>query len=155
MKTYIFLIFVILFIGAGIWLGSKKSKENISESLPLFPRYFKIIGFIWTLVSLGLIAYSDTQHEEIWKIIFNYSANLGLVFICFSKDKIEDELTNSIRLRSFYTSVIAGFIVLVILNFANFMLGDEISDYPARQLVTVILATYAFGYASLKRKVRS
>lgn len=153
MEKYIFAAFVIVFLGIGFFMIRKKSEKNISEGLLLFPHSFKPIGIVWALVSFVLVAFLDFRDEPVWKAIASHSINLGLFLVCFSKDKLEDELTNSIRLHAFYTSVVAGFVVLILMHFLDFLLGNNGYVYPARQFVTIILAVYAFRYASIKRKV--
>lgn len=154
MGKVIFGLIVAVFI-ASIWLGGRKnkSKKELDHQLFLFPNFFKPIGLIIAIVSVVLVAYSDTQDAETWKAIAMHSINLGLFFYCFAKDKQEDELTASVRLRSFYTSVISGIILLIIMHFIDFLLGNESYVYPARQFITILLGVYAFSFASLKRKV--
>ena len=153
MEKYVFAVIVIVFLGVAYFLYPRKSKDNILQGLILFPHWFKPIGIIWALVSFVLVAFLDVQNEPVWKVIAIHSINLGLFFVCFSKDKLEDELTNSIRLHAFYTSVVSGFVILVLMHFLDFLLGNNDFIYPARQLITVILIVYAFSYASIKRKV--
>lgn len=153
MEKYVFAVIVVVFLEVVYFLFPRKSKDNILQGLILFPHWFKPIGIVWALLSFILVPIFALQNEEVWKVITIYSVNLGLFFVCFSKDKLEDELTNSIRLHAFYTSVISGFAFLVLMHFLDFLLGNNDYAYPARQFMTLILVVYAFSYASIKRKV--
>jgi hypothetical protein len=154
METLVFGIVVAIFIAAGIWIGSSKSGKDLTLGLVLFPNIFKTIGIIVIVLSIIFVAYSNTLHEEIWKLIGRHCLNLGLFIYCFSRDKLEDELIKTVRLRSFYTSVIAAIIVNVLLNFLNFVIvGDKPYIEASDNLVTIMLGVYAFSFGSLKRKV--
>lgn len=153
MEKYVFAVIVLVFLGLAYFLFPRKPKGNNLRSLVLFPHWFKPLGIVLALVSFVLVAFLDFTDEEIWKGIATHCINMGLFFVCFSKDKLEDELTNTVRLHAFYTSVISGFAFLVLMHFLDYVMGNDEYIYPARQLITIILAVYAFRYAALKRKV--
>lgn len=48
---------------------------------------------------------------------------LGLLIICFSREKHEDELINSVRLNAFQWAVLANYVVLIVLIFSYYGLG--------------------------------
>lgn len=154
MEIYIFAAITAAFIGA-VWFGNRNAKSNneFSQQLILFPTYFKSLGLILAVISVPMVIYFFMQEKEVWQSITHHSINLALFFYCFAKDKQEDELTSSVRLRAFYTSVISGIILLVFTSFIELLMGDKEYVYPATKLVTIILAVYAFSYASLKRKL--
>lgn len=153
MEKYVFALVVVVFLGMGYFMNRKKSADNISNGLILFPHWFKSIGIFWALASFVLVFVFASREEQIWKAISTHSINIGLFLVCFSKDKLEDELTNSIRLRAFYTSVVTGFCVVVFSYFVENLTGNTEYIYPAEKLITIILFVYAFQYASIKRKV--
>jgi hypothetical protein len=154
MEKFIFGLIVAAFIVA-ILLGRKanKTKKELDYQLFLFPNYFRSIGLIIAIVSVVFVAYLDFHGEELWKTIAIHSINLGLFFYCFAKDKQEDELTGTVRLRSFYNSVLAGIVFVVLIHFMEFLLGNEQYVYPAKQFITLLLFVYAISFAILKRKV--
>jgi Na+/H+-translocating membrane pyrophosphatase len=153
MESYVFAIVVVLFFSAFYFLNRKRREKDFLNRLVLFPHWLKPIGIVWALLSFVLVAILDFSDEQSWKVIANHSINFGLFFVCFARDKQEDELSNSIRLHAFYTSMVAGFCVLVLIHFFDFILGNTDYVYPARQFVTLVLGVYAFRYAAIKRKV--
>lgn len=154
METLIFGLVVALFLGFGIWIGRTKSEKGLPLSLHLLPHAFKLVGLLIAILAFVFVAYSDFENQEIWKQIGRHCINLGLFIYCFSKDKAEDELTNSIRLRSLFTSVISVIIVNILINFLNTLLGGGESQIEAAdKLITLMFFVYAFSFASLKRKV--
>lgn len=153
MEKYIFATIMLCFIGVGIWLGKDSRKLNGYQKLILFPYFFKFIGIAWTVISTILVVIVGLNELKLWQVIFYQNINLGLFFVCFSRDKNEDELSNTVRLHSLYHSVISGFTVVILFSFLNFLNGDKDLTYPARQLITIILGVYTFSYSALKRKV--
>lgn len=94
----------------------------------LFPHFFKPIGwvlFIPSLIVWGLFFLSITTSidvlpsfagiaETIVNDIVIISTIIGALFIVCSKERIEDEMTKSIRLSSLLNSIYAYVILLVI-----------------------------------------
>lgn len=104
----------------------------------LFPHIFQPIGWIMFVPSLILFAlfycgfFSSFEMPSltgIIEIVVNDIVILGIVigalFIVCSKERVEDEMTKSIRLSSFLTSIYAYVILLVIctifINGVNFL----------------------------------
>ena len=112
----------------------------------LFPNYFKKIGvglillsFI-VLVILGyykLLPNFPEMKQQMEKFLFV----LGLLFICFSREKNEDELVDRIRMQTlkvtFYYSVLFYLIDLLLPN--SFSLDIIHSSF---QFITFQLCTY-------------
>ncbi|HYQ56026.1 MAG TPA: hypothetical protein VEP89_01680 [Draconibacterium sp.] len=153
MEKLIYALLTLVYLGVGSWLVKGQKKNSITQSLRLFPYLFKIIGYIWVGISLIMVVVWGLKSLEVWQIIAHHNLNLGLFLLCFARDKREDELSNLVRLRAFYYSVVSGFVVVILFNFLNLVLGDDELSYPSRALITIILAVYAFSYSTLKRKV--
>ncbi len=100
----------------------------------LFPHIFQPIGWIMFVISLiaGVFIYFGmpvfgtgiTETIVIDSVIIGIS--LGSLFIVCSKERIEDEMTRSIRLASLLNSIYAYVMLLVcctiLINGANFLL---------------------------------
>lgn len=87
----------------------------------LFPSYFKIVGFGLSFIAVALAVYLKLMPEE--SILFLNSREtqilfLGTLLICAnSREKVEDERIQDVRLNVFYS----GFVFIV-----YFFVGDEI-----------------------------
>jgi hypothetical protein len=93
------------------------------KSLLLLPNRFKKIGLI--LFPIGLIFWIVTQ-QGLFNTAFNHAMKVftlslsffsflfGLYFISFSKEPIEDEFIDSVRLKSFQISSIIQIIFFLI-----------------------------------------
>jgi len=99
------------------------NKFTIMKSLLLLPNRFKKIGLI--LFPIGLIFWIVTQ-QGLFNTAFNHAMKVftlslsffsflfGLYFISFSKEPIEDEFIDSVRLKSFQISSIIQIIFFLI-----------------------------------------
>ena len=100
----------------------------------LLPNRFKKIGII--LFPIGLIIWIITQ-RDLFKTDLNHSLKvitltlsffsflLGLYFTTFSKEPIEDEYINSVRLKSFQISSITQMVFFLISFTLMFVLNIE------------------------------
>ena len=151
-KTILLGITAVLFILIAAWIFKDKSESYVFKSLNLLPHWMKYVGLIWAILSVILPIIFDFMFEG-KNILGIQSANIGLLIICFSKDRVEDEMTNNLRLKSFYKSAILGFAFIMIMDFVELMLGGEsfISSYG---LVAFILSTYLFTFYAIKSKIR-
>ncbi|WP_319482032.1 hypothetical protein [uncultured Draconibacterium sp.] len=153
-KSIIFLIAAIVFLSMFLWLFTEKSEYEVFKKLKLFPRWIKIIGIVIVLLSATIPFYVNLLIEG-----KNYLGltvvNLGLFLICFSRDKQEDEMSNLIRLKSFYRSTVLGFAYVFIFTAIEFIHGDEFELVPAIQVITFMLLMYLLNYYVTKSKIRS
>ena len=100
----------------------------------LLPNRFKKIGII--LFPIGLIIWIITQ-RDLFKTDLNHSLKvitltlsffsflLGLYFTTFSKEPIEDEYINSVRLKSFQISSITQMVFFLISFIIMFLFNLE------------------------------
>lgn len=154
MKTPIVIIVVLLFIGLGLWITKDKPEKALYKKLVLFPRWFKYLGLA---IFLGgaILPFELGLLYEGQNFLGLQIANMGLFLTCFSKDKNEDEMINQIRLKSFYRSVILGFLYSTIFYAVNFFSDNEGNHTPATQLVMFILLAYLLNFYVTKYRIRS
>lgn len=124
----------------------------------LLPVYFKKIGIVVILLSfLPLIIVKTFNIElihnqkELFKTLTLNILILGLVFIAWSRDKIEDEMTMSIRLSSMAWTFLWAVLLVVIKPFFDFLFYGTISVFTAQPLVIMMLFYYLFVYYQKKR----
>jgi hypothetical protein len=78
--------------------------------------------------------------KEMIKTIIKDCFMLGLVFIAFAKDKIEDELTMLLRLKSLASGVFFSFAYMFASDFLNIILGEPIEPFSAYHIIFNTLA---------------
>jgi len=94
-------IFIIGMIGAYLrfYLGIKPTVLNVSV--------FAVYSSFLDTKTFSVI--TNNISDEIIGLLLS----LGLIFINFSKETFEDEIVNSLRLRSFYYSVLTNTIIMI------------------------------------------
>ena len=153
-KSILFTIAAILSLGIFIWLFKEKKEDAVFKKIKLFPQWFKYIGFIIFIISAIIPFYANLLIEGKNYLGLTF-ANLGLFMVCFSRDKLEDEMSNLIRLKSFYRSVTLGFVYVFVFTAIEFIQEDQFDSISAVQLVTFILLVYLANYYITKSKIRS
>lgn len=152
LKLVLVVAIVLSFILLSGWAFKEKSEKGVFTPLRLLPNWMKYVGLAWITLSIIL--------PYIFDLLFdgkNYlgiqSVNLGLLVICLSKDKFEDEMTNMVRLKSFYGSIIMGFGAIMVLDVLEVIIGGD-SFTPSFGLVAIVLSTYLISFNITKSKIR-
>jgi len=124
----------------------------------LLPVYFKKIGIVVVLLSfLPLIIVKTIDIEliqyqkELFKTLTLNILILGLVFMAFSRDKIEDEMTMLIRLNSMSWTFLWAVLLVVIKPLFDILFYGTGSVFTAQPLVIMMLFYYLFVYYQKKR----
>src|SRR5690242_8367103 len=109
----------------------------------ILPRYFKKIGFIVMILSFvpalvvfKLMSIHMIQSQKDLFRIFSFNAFiLGLFFIAWSKEKVEDEMIFAIRLRSMAWSFIFVVFYLIIHPISDLLFKSPIQDISGQDVV--------------------
>lgn len=124
----------------------------------LLPVYFKKIGIIVILLSFLPLIFVKTfdielihYQKELCKTLTLNILILGLLFIAWSRDKIEDEMTMSIRLSSMAWTFLWAVLLVVIKPLFDFLFYGTSSVFTAQPLVIMMLFYYLFVYYQKKR----
>ena len=95
------------------------SKQRLMKNI-LFPHYFQLLGWVMFIPALivGILIYSGVLSTTgIPQIILNDITIIGIVlgglFIVCSKERVEDEMTKSIRLSSLLNSLYINVVILI------------------------------------------
>lgn len=125
MEWFRFVIFV-LYMGVLYYLI--KSKHALQYDIyqirfRLLPYWFKVISVSWIIVSLVLILLFRELLDN-WEELLLINVNLALFVFLFSRQKVEDEFSEQIRLKSFTYS----FVSFVALFGAFYAIGIGNSD---------------------------
>ena len=142
----------------------KKSKLVTMEFLTnkkkykLLPVYFEKIGIVVILLSflpLIIVKAFDIEliksQKELFKTLTLNILILGMVFIAWSRDKIEDEMTMSIRLSSMAWTFLWAVLLVVVRSSFDFLFHGTSSEFTDHQLVIMMLFYYLFVYYLKKR----
>ncbi len=132
--------------------------ENKKDKKSGLPTYFKKIGVVLILVifilglGLKLLNYQyDDATKGIRKTIALDLIILGLLFIALAKDKVEDEMTVHLKLKSMASGFIFAVVFTIIYPFINLAFNDPIKEISSGQLIMTILIVQITTYYGLKK----
>jgi len=103
-----------------------KVTDYFNKPLNLLPNYFKKIGLGFILASVVFVVslkifgiHITAEKKEMLKTISRDVVLLGMMFIAFSKEKDEDELTMLIRMKA----LASAFVYIVIFKIVSDVFG--------------------------------
>ena len=124
---------------------TEKNKQ-IKNGVGLLPYYFKIIGIVVLLSALVLsVVVKASNHElsimnkELFKLLTMNSFILGLLFVAVAKDKVEDEMTITIRLKAMGLTFIWAVLSVIINPLVLIVIKEPISSSTSQDLVFSML----------------
>ena len=133
-------------------------RKRNKKDLVLLPRYFKLIGLIVMILAFVPATIAISMHIEmsmpakrLFKTCTFNAFILGLLFIAWSKDKVEDELTFAIRMRSMASTLIWGVLVVIISPLVDFFFNNDGPELNVQSLVMSMLLFYLLVYYWQKR----
>lgn len=98
-----------------------------------FPSYFRIVGLVLIVISIMILVfaafvktYLDFIPAAHFVLMYNrLSFVLGLSLVIFSKEKVESEETQEIRLNAFIFSLAAAVFLLLFFELVNMLNNNE------------------------------
>ena len=103
-----------------------KVTDYFNKPLNLLPNYFKKIGLGFILASVVFVVsvkisgiHPTAEKKEMMKTISRDVVLLGMMFLAFSKEKDEDELTMLIRMKA----LASAFVYIVIFKIVSDVFG--------------------------------
>lgn len=129
-----------------------ESKGNKKEAV-LLPKYFKKIGlivmilaFVPTVVVKSMNVEMVQIQKELFRIFTLNAFILGLLFVAWSKDKVEDEMTVAIRLKAMAWAFGWAVLDVIVKPIVDFLFKDPIQDSTGQQVVMSMLFVYLIMY---------
>jgi hypothetical protein len=136
-------------------------KQIQRNKLGLLPNYFKKIGIVVMILAfLPAVLIKATgieifqMQKESLKLLTMNSFILGLLFFAWSKDRIENNRTIALRLKSIAFAFIWTILVVLIEPLTDLLFSDQFADLTPRGLVFSMLLVYLFLYFLQRRTVK-
>ena len=135
-------------------------KPILNKPIKLLPQYFKKVGLgiiiLCVLVPLAfklLHIQTAPAKKEMIKHLAKDIFMIGLMFIAFSRDKIEDELTMLLRMKALISGVMFTFIYIVVADVFNLFVSEPIIVDNAFKIMTqcVVMQISYYQLAKLNR----
>lgn len=125
------------------------------------PSQFKTIGLIvvlLTIVAMFVRAFAMEGDTEWLKLLLQKFLLIGMLIMSVSKDKIEDEMTVSLRSQSYAIAFIVGVMYALIMPYVEFGVsnvvhygGEAYKDLGDFQVLLFMLMIQLMFYHTLKR----
>ncbi len=131
---------------------------NYTKEPVLLPGYFKMIGIALMIVAFAVafsfksmnVAMGIEQKELLRELTIN-GFILGLLFFASSRDKVEDELTLLIRLKSMSWTFVWAVFLVIVSPIVDLLFDDAIEPLSGQQVVGSMLCGYLIMYNWQKR----
>lgn len=128
-------------------------RKQRSNEAGLFPNYFKkigialmVLGFVPAIVVKTVNIELVQSQKDVLRMVTLNSFILGLFFVAWSKDKIEDEMTVLIKLKSLAFAFSWGVIYVIIKPITDLLFENPIEGLSAQSLLMSMLFVYLFMY---------
>ncbi len=95
------------------------------------------------------------MEQSLLKFLFFTVIILGLSFITFARERIEDEMTVSIRSKAIVFSFATTVIYFSFLKpLGNFILYDRITEVNSYEIISFMLLCYLIMFYILRRRMK-
>ncbi len=155
-KTTIITITLLLsFIIIAILINKKGSKTSLDfkSKIRLLPYWVKFLGIAVTLFSLTIRWIEDLGNKIILENFWQFGIAIGLLLICLSKEKTEDEMLIQVRLNSVFISFFSGILAHIIFVLIDLLMGNTIESFTSLYLISFMLIIYLIYFQISKRKL--
>lgn len=138
--------------------NDKTPTSHTRTAIPLLPAYFKKIGLLVLILSfvpaivvkifsIEMIAYQQAT----LKYLCMNSIIIGMLLIAFAKDKIENDQSISLRLKTMVFAILMAVCLVVLKPITDLLVGDPISDMNGKSVAFNMLAFYLSMYYLQKK----
>jgi hypothetical protein len=125
------------------------------------PHHFMTIGIAIALLSIVMMfvrAFAMEGETEWLKLLLQKTLLIGMLIMSLSKDKIEDEMTISLRAQSYAIAFVVGVIYALVMPYIEFGVsnavhsgGEAFKDLGDFQVLLFMLMIQLMFYHNLKR----
>ncbi len=129
-----------------------ESKINKKEVV-LLPKYFKKIGLVVMILAfIPVVAVESMNIEmvqpqkEFFRMFTLNAFILGLLFVGWSKDKVEDEMTVVIRLKAIAWAFSSAVFYVILTPIVDLLFKEPIQNLTGQQVVIIMLFMYLIMY---------
>ncbi len=133
-----------------------ESKRSNKEPV-LLPRYCKKIGITVMILAFATIFIVKAMNveavktqKELFRVYILNAFILGLLFVAWSKDKIEDEMTLAIRLKSTVWAFTFAVVYVVIKPIIDLVFNDPMGNLTGQEVVMSMLIAFLIMYSLQK-----
>jgi uncharacterized membrane protein YvlD (DUF360 family) len=123
----------------------------------LLPNYFRkagiaviVLAFVPLVIARAANITLSPSGNEVFRLLSMNAFILGLLFIAWARDKVEDELTIAIQ-HSMLVAFIWGVLNVIVKPFIDMLVKDPVTDLKAQELISSMLLIYLVLYFVQKK----
>ncbi len=133
----------------------KSSKQyEVSKTIRLFPFWIKYLGIGISILSI-LFHWSNLSDEpSVLGSFWQFGLLVGLLIICLSKERNEDEMTMSIRLNSIFISFFTGIVAHAFIVLLEILDGGDVNSFNSLYVTNYVLIIYLIIFHLTKNRMR-
>lgn len=132
--------------------------QETNKKAGLLPNYFKKIGiavmllaFVPAVIAKAKNIQLTAANKEFYSLLTINALILGVFFIAWTKDKVEDEMTIALRLKAIAWSFSIAVLGVITKPLVDLLFNDPITDLKSQQLVLSMLFCYLLMFFFLKK----
>lgn len=133
-----------------IYTMEKRINKNEAGLLPNFFKKVGIAVMLLAFVPAVIVKVINIQltpaNKELFRLLTMNAFILGLLFVAWAKDKVEDEMIVAIRLKAMGWSFIWAVLFVITKPFVDMLFNDPIADLKSQELVLSMLFVYLLMY---------
>ena len=111
---------------------------------PVFlPVYFKKIGLVVSILACFTLAIAKSMdfeltqtQKELFSVLTLNAFILSLQFVACSRDKVEDEMTVSIRLKAMFWTITMVVLYVIIMPLIDLLFKDPVGVLTGQQVIS-------------------
>jgi hypothetical protein len=131
-----------------------------ARTLRLLPTSFKTVGMVVMVLAIASLVLVKVMHvqidspaKELLRILTVDLFLVGLLSIAFARDRMEDEMTTELRIRSMASAFLFAVIFVMVMPIISLVAGDPIEDMKGQQVIMTMLIIYLLRYYTSKRRM--
>jgi uncharacterized membrane protein YvlD (DUF360 family) len=110
-----------------------------------------VLAFVPLVIARAANITLSPSSNEVFRLLSMNPFILGLLFIAWARDQVEDELTIAIRQHSMLVAFIWGVLNVIIKPFIDMLVKDPATDLKAQELISSMLLIYLVLYFVQKK----
>ena len=117
------------------------------------PHKFKFVGLGMVFLAVLFVVLAEALQIEIIlenkataKVFFLNWLILGLLFIAWSRDKVEDEMTVQLKIKALARGFMGAIVYTLVTPFIDLIFNDPVAAFSAQGLALFMLLTYLISY---------
>lgn len=156
-KTRIITLAILFILVLIVLLSSKfktRKQYEVSKVFRLFPFWIKYLGIVLSISSVLFHWITISDEPTVLNSFWEFGLIIGLILICLSKERNEDEMTMSIRLNAVFTAFFSGILAHLFIVLIEILDGGNVNSFNSLYVTNYMLIMYVIIFHLSKKRLR-